>query len=129
MHFARAGLAHHADDLAAGGAADDGIVHQDHALAFEQVAHGVQLELDAEIADGLRGLDERAADIVIADERLAEGQAGFGGVAERGGDSGIGNGHDEIGIGRSIRGASRRPSISRECCTGRPKTMESGREK
>ena len=34
MHFARAGLPHHADDLAAGGAADDGIVHQHHALAF-----------------------------------------------------------------------------------------------
>ena len=31
-------LAHHADDFAAGGAADDGIVDQHHALAFEERA-------------------------------------------------------------------------------------------
>src|SRR4029077_7767929 len=35
VHFGGAGLANQADDLAAGGAADDGIVDQNHALAFE----------------------------------------------------------------------------------------------
>jgi microcystin-dependent protein len=40
VHFARAGLPHHAHDLAAGGAAHDGIVHQHHALAFQQVRTG-----------------------------------------------------------------------------------------
>src|ERR1019366_3377020 len=52
VHFAGAGLAHHADDLAAGGATHDGIVHQHDALALEQVAHRVELELEAEIANG-----------------------------------------------------------------------------
>ena len=71
MDFAGAGVANHADDLAAGGAADDRIVHQNHALAFKQMAHRVELQLHAEIANGLRGLDESAADIVIADQSLA----------------------------------------------------------
>ena len=76
VHFARAGLPHHAHDLAAGGAAHDGIVHQHHALALQQMAHRIELQLDAEIADGLRGLDEGAAHVMIADQRLAERQAG-----------------------------------------------------
>ena len=53
MHFAGPGLAHHADNLPAGCAAHDGVVHQHHALALQQVAHGIQLQLDSEIADGL----------------------------------------------------------------------------
>ena len=39
---------------------------------------------------------------MIADQRLAEGQAGFGGVADGGGDAGIGHRHDEVGIGRAF---------------------------
>ena len=35
VHFLGAGIAQHADDLPAGGAADDGIIDHDHALAFK----------------------------------------------------------------------------------------------
>ena len=116
MHFARAGLAHHADDLAAGGAAHDGIVHQNHALAFQQVAHRVQLELHAEIADRLRRLDERAAHVVIADQRLPERNAGFGGIADGGGDAGIGHRHDDVGIDGMLRAPAGGPAFSRDSC-------------
>ena len=71
MHFAGAGASDHADNLAAGGAANEGIVDQHDALALQQVPHRIQLQLDAEIADRLRRLDEGAADVVIADQRLA----------------------------------------------------------
>src|SRR5215467_665970 len=42
MNFARASVADHADNLAAGGAADDGIVHENDALAFDEAAHGIE---------------------------------------------------------------------------------------
>src|SRR5437899_2079901 len=91
-------LANHAHDFAAGGAADDGIVHEHDALTFNEAPHGIELELHAEIADRLRGLDERAADVMIADQAHAEGNLGFEGVADGGGNAGIGHGHDDIGF-------------------------------
>ncbi len=58
------------------------------------------LELDAELPDALLGLDEGAADIVIADDAVFEGQSGFLRVADRRRHAGIGNRHDDVGIGR-----------------------------
>ena len=40
VHFAGAGIAHHLDDLARRRAADDGIVHEDNALAADDGAIG-----------------------------------------------------------------------------------------
>ena len=97
VDFGGSGFADHANDFFAGGAADDGIVDEDDALAFEEGADGVELELDAEVADALFGLDEGAADVVVADESEAEGDAGFGGVAHGGGDAGVGDGDDDVG--------------------------------
>ncbi len=102
MHFARAGLPHHADNLAAGGAAHDRIVHQHDALALQQVAHRVELELDSEIANGLRRLDKRAPHVMVADQRLAERQAALIGIADGGGHAGIRHGDYEIGIGGTL---------------------------
>jgi hypothetical protein len=73
MDFCCAGAADHADDFAAGGAADDGVVDEDDALAFEQVVNGVELEADAEVADALLGLNEGAAHVVVADEAERKG--------------------------------------------------------
>ena len=129
MHFARARLPHHAHDLAAGGAAHDGIVHQHHALAFQQMPHRVQLQLHAEIADGLRGLDERAAHVVIADQRLAERHARFGRIADGRRHARVRHRHHHVGLGAGDSRASKRPRFSRDSCTGRPNTIESGREK
>jgi hypothetical protein len=50
-----AGGADHLDDLARGGAADERVVDDDHALALEHLRDGVQLELDAEVADRVLG--------------------------------------------------------------------------
>ena len=44
-------------------------------------------------------LDKRAADVVIANQAHAKGQAGFERIADRGGHAGVGHGHDEIGVG------------------------------
>ena len=99
MHLARAGVAYHADQLAAGGAAHNGIVHQHYALAFQQVAHGIQLQLHAEIANFLRRLDERAANIVVADQPVAEWQLRFRGVADGRGHARVGHRHHNIGVG------------------------------
>src|SRR5690349_16659433 len=98
VDFPGAGVADHAHDFAAGGAADDGIIHQDDALALDEAAHGVELELDAEIADGLRRLDERAADVVIANQAHTKRNLGFESIANGCGNAGVGNGNDDVGF-------------------------------
>ena len=83
VHLGGAGVAHHLDDLGRGGAADDPIVDQDHALARERHAVGVVLQPHAQMADMVGGLDEGAADIVVADDAELEGDAGLLGIADR----------------------------------------------
>src|SRR4030095_511020 len=51
VHLAGPRRAHHLDDLAAGGAADDGIVHHDHALARPPLAVWSALSLAREVPD------------------------------------------------------------------------------
>jgi len=73
VDFFCADFADHANDFAAGGPTNDGIVDENHAFAFDQAADGIQLELHPEIADGLRRFDEGASDVMIADQAHAEG--------------------------------------------------------
>src|SRR5258708_24351999 len=91
-------FANHSDDFAAGGAADDGIIDEYHALAFDQAADRIELELHTEITDGLRRLDEGAADVVVADQTHAERNPGFKRVADGRGDAGIRHGDDDVRI-------------------------------
>ena len=93
-------VAHHADDLAAGGAAHDGVVDQHHPLALEQGADRIELELHSEVANTLARLDEGAPHIVIADQAEAKRNAAFGGIADGGRDAGIGHRDDDIGLDR-----------------------------
>src|SRR3954452_3951047 len=72
VHFASAGIAHHLHDLHAGGAAHDGIVDEDDALAVDQSRIGVVLQLDAEVPNFLARLNEGPADIVRADDAELE---------------------------------------------------------
>src|SRR5215469_7882870 len=102
MDFGCAGLAHHAHDLAADGSTDNRIIDEHDAFALQQMADGIVFELHAEITDGLGRLDEGTADVVIADDGLAEGEPGFGGVTDGGGDTGIGNGDNDIGISGTL---------------------------
>src|SRR5580704_1688614 len=98
MDFARAGFADHADNLAAGGAADDGIVDENHALAFDKAADRIEFQFHAKISDGLRGLDERAADVMITDQPHAKRNFRFERIADGGGYTRVWNGHDDIGV-------------------------------
>ena len=53
MHLQRAGLAQHPDQRALGVAAHDRVVDHDQPLAPDDLPQRVQLEPDAELADGL----------------------------------------------------------------------------
>ena len=102
MNLRGAGLAHHLDDFHRRRAAHDQIVDQHDPLARDDRAIGVVLEPDAEFADRLRRLDERAPDIMIADDSELEGNAAGLRVAERRRDAGIGNRHHDVGVGRRL---------------------------
>src|SRR5437763_3979250 len=82
MHLARAGVAHHAHDLPRGGAAHQRVVDQDDALALDRGAVGRMLHAHAEFAHALGGLDEGAADIMVADDAELERHPGMLAVAD-----------------------------------------------
>src|SRR5437588_6068853 len=102
MHLGNAGVAHHADDFAAGGAADDRIINQHHALPFQQMLHRIELQSHAEIAHALLRFDEGAAYVMIADQTKAERDSALIGKAHAGSNSRIGNWHDKVGVHRSF---------------------------
>ena len=102
MNFLRPGIAHHANQLAAGGAADDGVVDQDDALALENGAYRIQLEFDAKISHALAGLDERPPHVVITDQAKLERDATLAGITHGRSDAGIWNRNNEIGIHRGF---------------------------
>ena len=96
-HFLGAGLPEGLDPGAGGGAPDDGVLDHHHPFALEDLPHGVELNPDGEIPHALGGLDEGAADVVIADHPHFKGDAGGRGVAQGGVDAGVGKGHDQVG--------------------------------
>src|SRR5579864_2484921 len=98
VNFSCAGVAHHTDDLAAGCAANNGIVDQDYALAGEQTANGIQLELDAEVAHTLLRFDERASDVMVADQPKAKRQQRFRRISQSRSHTGVRHGNDKIGF-------------------------------
>src|SRR6185437_4796397 len=69
VDFHGARRAHHCDEPTCGGAAHDGIVDHDYALALQHFSYRVVLHLHLRIAAGLFRLDEGSAYIVIADKR------------------------------------------------------------
>src|SRR5204863_480600 len=101
---ASAGLAHHLDDLEACRPANDRIVDEHDALAVDEGAVGIVLQLDSEVANLVAGLDEGPSDIVRADDSELEGNAAFLGVADRRRHARIGDRNDEIGLDRAFLG-------------------------
>ena len=65
VYLDRPGLAQHAHDGPLGVAAHDRVVHDHNAFAAHGVAQRVQLEPDAQLPDGLRGLDEGAPHVGV----------------------------------------------------------------
>ena len=94
----RPGGPDHLDDLASGRPPDDGVVHHNDPFPRDDSAHGVQLDLHAEVADRLLRLDEGAPHVVVPDEAHLEGDPGRLGVPERRGDARVGNGDDDVGV-------------------------------
>src|SRR6202008_2977616 len=73
MTFRGAGIANQLDDLLRSRPAHDRIVHQHDALSLQNRSIWIVLEPDAEMANALRGLDESAANIMVADDAELEG--------------------------------------------------------
>ena len=94
----RAGVPQHLDNLAARRAAHDGIIDHDDALALDDRADRIELELDGRVARLLRRLDERAADVAVLDQALDERQAGLVGIARRGRCAGVRHRDDDIAL-------------------------------
>ena len=63
---------------------------------------GFSFTLHAEVADRRLRLDERAADVVIADQAHPQRDAGFLGESHRRAHAGVGNRHDDIGVDRLL---------------------------
>src|SRR5690606_2883058 len=84
VQFLGTRLPQQGDDFAAGGAPDDGIVHQDDPFTPHDFLHGVQFHFDAEFPLALHRLDEGALHVVVFDEPHAIGNARAGAVADGG---------------------------------------------
>src|SRR5256884_7103700 len=98
MDFARAGVAHHADDLLRGCAAHQRIVDQNDALAFDRGAIRSVVVAHAQFANALGRLNESAADVRVSDDAEFERYAGMLAVADRGGDAGIRDRHHDVDL-------------------------------
>ena len=104
VDFSRAGGPHHANDFAACSPANDGVIDEDDAFAFQQGARGIELHPDAKVADSLRRLDERPAHIVVADEAEVERNPGFSRITQRGSHARVRHRHHEICRNRRLAG-------------------------
>ena len=104
MHFGGAGLLEHLYDALGGGAAHDGIVDDDHALAFDYAAHGGQLHAHALFTQFLRGLDESTGHVLVLDQTHFVRQAGLFRVAGCRGQGGVRHGDDHIRVDGGLLG-------------------------
>ena len=104
VDLGRAGLAQHPDQRPLGVAAHDRVVDHHQALAGDHVAQRVQLEPDAELADGLAGLDEGTPDVGVLDQPLPVRDAGRLGVPDRRGRARLGHRDHQVGLGRVLPG-------------------------
>ena len=130
VHLARARLEHHLHDLLRRGAAHHAVVDQHDAVAAHGAGVGGVLELDAELADALLGLDEGAADVVVADDAELEGDAALLGVADGGGHAGVRDRDDRRRPRPAPRARAARPSAcgGRRRC-GRRRSSRAGRSR
>ena len=98
MHFLRASLPQHRHDWRRRRGADDAVVHEDNAPAFQQLRQRVVLELDAHLADTLIGFDEGAAHIAVLHQPLDEGDTRLLRVADCRGGRGVRHADDDVRV-------------------------------
>ena len=82
-------------------AAHDRVVDDDEALAGH-LGERVELQADALLAQLLVGLDERAADVAVLDQALAERDPERAREPDRGGRAGVGDRQHEVGVDRRL---------------------------
>src|SRR5919107_5182414 len=104
MDFGRAGLEQQLDQLAAGVATHDGVVHHDHPVALDHARQRVELEPDAELAHAVGRLDKGPPHVAVLYEAFRVRDAAPLRVADRRHHPRIGDGDHHIGLGRSLIG-------------------------
>ena len=98
MHLLRPGLAEHAHQGPLGVAADDGVVDHHESFARDDLLQRVQFQPDAELSDGLAGLDERATHVGVLHQSEAERDSGGLRVSDGRGCTGVGGGDHQVGL-------------------------------
>ena len=100
------------DELARGVPPDDRVVDDDDPLALD-LAERVELHPDPLFAHPLFGLDERARDVAVLDERLVVRDAGPLREADRGRRPAVGDADDEVRVGGRL---AREPLAHTHAC-------------
>src|SRR3989338_7452792 len=91
INFPGTRFSRHFHDLAAGIAADDGVVHQQHVFALEFQLDGVKLEVQAALPDLLARHDECPADVAVFGEGFAVADLQLIGEPRGGRAAGVGD--------------------------------------
>ena len=104
VHLGGAGVADQLDQRPGRRAAHQRVVDHHDPLAGQVLGERVELEGHAAVADLLRRLDERAADVAVLDQPVVERHAAGPGVADGGGDRGVGHGDDDVGVDGRLGG-------------------------
>ena len=104
MHLSGSGLTKHLDNFLAGRTTDDRIVDDRHSVAFQELAHRVQLDFDPEVPDGFLRLDKGPPHVVIADQAELKRDPGGARKAESSSHAGIGNRYHKICVCRMLSG-------------------------
>src|SRR5439155_12753304 len=102
VHLARAGFAQQPDDLPGRVATNDRVVDDHEPLAVDRALQRVELEPDAELADRLRRLDERASDVAVLYDAFPVGDTRRLREAGRGDRAGVGDPDRQVGVGRRL---------------------------
>ena len=98
MNLLGAGVAQHLDELHHGGAAHDGVVDDDQALALDVVAQRVEFHTHTHGAQLLRRLDKRTAHVAVLDKALAKRNTALVRIPLRGRQAGVGHADDQVGL-------------------------------
>ncbi len=122
-----AGLPQQLDNPGAGGAADDGVVHQHHPFALDRGLRALSLMRTA-FSRCLGGLDEGAADVPVLDKADPIGDAGLAGIAQGRIQTGVGHADDHVRLDRVLQGQEGPSPLAGGMYAG-PSMTESGRAK
>src|SRR5262249_14432112 len=97
-------LPDHMHQFLAGGATYNRIVHYHNAFTLQKTLDGVQFNFDPKMPNGLLRINERASNIMIADEPCIKGNTSLLRIPQGRRNAGVRNGNDHIGLYGSLMG-------------------------